>query len=860
MNSHRVTLRGWIALLVLASFLSGGEKTYCQFAASTLRSGAVPAWVNSTEADYAETNSEAAAGGQAFILLDTQANAGTAEIYLHFVKEITSTTGVQNGANLEFSWDPSYQRLTIHHIIVRRGADRINRLELNRFKIFQQETDINRQIYNGTLSAVLFLEDVRVGDRIEYDYTVAGDNPSLAGKFADSFLLAWPMPVHERKLRVLIPEDRKLNYVVHGQQATPTIRHLPETTEYSWSLRDVPAVAPEDQIPSWFTPYPWLEMSEYTNWTEVAQWAERLFAPTNLDSTEIQEAVTELRHPGDTAEQAVQRAFEFVQNDVRYLGIEFGPNSFRPSDPAKVLRQRFGDCKDKALLLSVLVRKLGYEARPVLVSTRWRHIAPDLLPAPSVFNHAIVQVTANGQTYWLDPTRSFQRGPIATRRFSHYGYGLLVDPRQTGLTPLPAPDPHEAFSETDEHFRIHGQKQPADLSITTTYTGSDAEWMRALLGSEGREQIGKDFLNTYARYYPEIKAVEPIAIIDATNKDSIVVVQSYVISNFWTLAKDKARYVCDFYPQSIHAWTTKPSITMRHMPMELSFPRIRAVRTRIELPREFRLSAVTNIITGPAAQLRIARTYNGRTLWLNYDYSALTNYVPPALTAKHLASLDEMERVLGYSLTWQNMEGGVARNQFNWPIFLLAVCFTGMVGGGAGLFCYMQCRSAGPSENAAPPLLHQNLNGLGGWLILVAFALLINPIRLIFVIIKNVNVFSLWKWQALTTPGTESYNSVWAPLLMFELLGQITLILFMAIGIVLFFQKRRLFPRWYIAALLVNALFVLGDVIGFHFLGTAATAQMRQILDRSTLSAFVGCMIWIPYMLKSERVKATFIR
>ena len=34
----------------------------------------------------------------------------------------------------------------------------------------------------------------------------------------------------------------------------------------------------------------------------------------------------------------------FVQNDIRYMGIEQGIGSIKPFTPEQVVKQRFGDC------------------------------------------------------------------------------------------------------------------------------------------------------------------------------------------------------------------------------------------------------------------------------------------------------------------------------------------------------------------------------------------------------------------------------------------------------------------------------------------------------------------------------------
>lgn len=866
MNEHLrpvlcgLSQRPVMAIFAIAVLFLGSGTVFGQQANSTVHTGAPPAWVEIIEPDLtASARSYQEAGGQVFNLIDTQVNVNSKETYSHIVKEITTEAGVQSGANLEFRWDPSFQELVIHRIIIQRGPERIDRLDPSRFRIIQQETDLNRQIYNGALSAVLFLEDVRVGDRIEYDYTLRGQNPSLKGRYSETLLMGWPMPLEHRRIRLLWPEERQLNFAVHGITAEPEVRRHNGLKEYIWDARQLPAVVVEDQIPSWFTPYPWLQLSEFTNWSDVATWATGLFVTTNLDAPELQREISNLKQPGLTAELTVQQALEFVQNNVRYLGIEFGPNSYRPTDPAMVLQHRFGDCKDKAFLLCTLLRGLGYDAAPVLVSTGFRKTLPDLLPAPDDFDHAIVHVVAAGSNYWLDPTRSYQHGPITQRYRPSYSFGLLVKAGMTNLIPIPASDAGAASTVTSEIFWVGGQKASTKLSVTTTFNGFDAEWMRAVLDAQGRERVAKSYLNDYAQRYPGATPETPLAVRDSRDSDTLTIVENYTITNFWFLSADKQRYDCQFYPLGIHSWIAKPMTTIRSMPMELSFPRMRLIETKVELPRSFKLSNLTNTIEGPAAELHVERTYQGRTVWLRYEYRALTNFVPVSLAAEHLASLDRMESALGYSLNWQNMDGVGTTSQFNWPIFLLAMFYaTGFAGGVGILFNQQRKKSRGPATGL-PPLLDQNLEGLGGWLILPCLGLIAGPIRLLVSMGKSMGAFSLWKWHALTTSGGVSYNPLWRPVLTFELLGQISILILDIFVLVLFFQKHRLFPRWFIVFLVLNAVFVLGDIFGVHSLGVLSPASTARHLQ-NIMSIVIGCGIWIPYMCVSQRVKATFVR
>jgi transglutaminase-like putative cysteine protease len=102
-----------------------------------------------------------------------------------------------------------------------------------------------------------------------------------------------------------------------------------------------------------------------------------------------------------------------VQDEVRYLGIELGTYSHTPTGPSKVFERRFGDCKDKTLLLATVLNELGIDARPALVNTDARRALDGWQPSPYAFDHVIVRAELGGKTYWLDPTTPYQRGTLA---------------------------------------------------------------------------------------------------------------------------------------------------------------------------------------------------------------------------------------------------------------------------------------------------------------------------------------------------------------------------------------------------------------------------------------------------------------
>ena len=64
----------------------------------------------------------------------------------------------------------------------------------------------------------------------------------------------------------------------------------------------------------------------------------------------------------------------------------------------------------------------------------------------------------------------------------------------------------------------------------------------------------------------------------------------------------------------------------------------------------------------------------------------------------------------------------------------------------------------------------KNLEGLGGWLIIVGLGIILSPIKIVVQTIPIYpDIFSSGAWERLTTPGSEVYNQLWAPIIIGEM-------------------------------------------------------------------------------------------
>ena len=153
----------------------------------------------------------------------------------------------------------------------------------------------------------------------------------------------------------------------------------------------------------------------------------------------------------------------------------------------------------------------------------------------------------------------------------------------------------------------------------------------------------------------------------------------------------------------------------------------------------------------------------------------------------------------------------------------------------------------------------QEPSGLGGWLILIAIGLVITPIRLVITSLAvHLPMFQDGTWEMLTTPGSDEYNALWAPMIIFEIVGNIGFLVNYIAMAFLFFRKSRFFPRTFIAVAIANLCFVVLDAWLLTFL-----LPNEPMLDPDTLKQVVRSLLsvalWVPYMLVSRRVKNTFV-
>jgi transglutaminase-like putative cysteine protease len=603
--------------------------------------------------------------------------------YFRVVRRVLSPSGVQNASELELDFDPSFQRLIIHHVDILRGADRIDSLEPERVRVIEKEDESDNRIYDGERTALLFIKDVRPGDVIDYAWSLEGANPILGGRYTDSYTLSSTVPTRRIRHRLLWPLGRPLQW----RGADPTITVLSEFQEQAlvWERHDVAALDVEDSIPSWYEPWESVAVTEFASWAEVAAWAEAMFRLDARSQDEVRQLAAKISAEHPTRDARITAAIRFVQDQVRYLGIEMGRNSHQPHQPWETLESRWGDCKDKTLLLVALLRELGLEAWPALVNTRLQQRLSEKLPSPFLFDHVIAQVVDRGRTYWIDGTIAEQGGTLSTIETPSDRVALVVHAETNALTPVITNT--KGAIVVEQKYTTTAYDQPTLLSMRTTYSGADADAMRSELAGLSLDDFTHERINHLAIDQPRIEAGGAPAIADDRLRNVIVVTERYRIPDLW---KDGH---WSWYPRVLGAHLRRPETMIRTMPLAFTHPLDVRQSVTFDFPEALEVRESTAVTEAAAFRYESSIDSNGRTVSIRQSLRSRADFVDAKDVAEHLTRLSAVWSEIGFRLAPKQLETATP-DYSNWIVgSIITACFIGI--------CWMLAtrrRPAAPAE------------------------------------------------------------------------------------------------------------------------------------------------------------------
>lgn len=271
----------------------------------------------------------------------------------------------------------------------------------------------------------------------------------------------------------------------------------------------------------------------------------------------------------------VSALHNYVRKNIRYIADMKNAHSFIPHTPDYVLKNGFGDCKDKAFLILSLAHQVGIKVNLVLLSTD-RNI-PINGAHVSNYDHVICSYDENGKTYYFDPTSEYTEfGSLPSNDISSYAF--VMDTLNPKITYIPKYD-QKPNIEIEISANVDSlNKAKARIRLNNDYF-SQAE--RA--NKEMRDVDIENFLNSIINSNFYKISLDYYKLI-STTENSVTYEAETDLSNF--LIESKNKLYLPKYPFSIYE---KKILDRESDRFELNFDRPHSI--------DFVLNLKTNNLT-----------------------------------------------------------------------------------------------------------------------------------------------------------------------------------------------------------------------------------------------------------------------
>jgi hypothetical protein len=474
---------------------------------------------------------------------------------------------------------------------------------------------------------------------------------------------------YERKQRPYIFEDRwDFQSTIPVEKSRYSL-HLPSAWEYRadwinfaeikpvetgnnsvWELKDVPRIEKElhklpdgalagKMVVTFYSDK--VRSQTYRTWNELAAWHAQLIAPSFGTSPAMQQKVLELAPASRPMLDRIKALARFAQRDIRYAAIEVGIGGLRPHPADEIFAHRYGDCKDKATLLSTMLTQIGVKSFYMPIHDE-RGYFTEKTPPNLGFNHVILAIQMPegsvtqplpaifthpklGKLLIFDPTNEWV--PFGELPFYEQdSYALLVTGSGGELIHLPASAPELNTFKRDAKLKLlsDGTLQG---QIQETMSGYHAMMARVYLKDESdndRKKIIEHFMGTNLGNFQ----VDGVEMENASEIDKDLVLRftftaSHYAKNAGPLLLVRPRVVGEMA-------STFDASKPRHYDYQFEAPFVRSDSVEISLPDGYSVDEFPNSAKGEFsfAEYKSKTEQAGNTLKYSREYRMQSTSVP----------------------------------------------------------------------------------------------------------------------------------------------------------------------------------------------------------------------------------------
>lgn len=339
--------------------------------------------------------------------------------------KIQDAQGIEQFSTLEFEFDPAFESLYVNSLLVRDEDGEVI-AEADRAAFYVTDTTDG---YEASTEETAHLPVPSLAPGVVIDVVVTKHTNVETGEMPlDIHYLSASRPIEYSALFV----NGKTGDVDYESFAVGEPRKSGKAIV--WDVTDPVVYRWEPMQPYFDRLLPWVYAG-----TTTADWGaagSEYFAKIEekLDNSRVADTARRLVRDVDDNVRKVEIISRYVQKELHYEAIEFGRRAYIPNPPRETLRNRYGDCKDHAVLLYAMLKAVDVPAELALVNLS-QEVLPGL-PNVDQFNHMIVSVPTPDKRLFIDATdKDFYLGRMPPRYMA--GNNALIIGEQSELVAIP---------------------------------------------------------------------------------------------------------------------------------------------------------------------------------------------------------------------------------------------------------------------------------------------------------------------------------------------------------------------------------------------------------------------------------------
>jgi transglutaminase-like putative cysteine protease len=299
---------------------------------------------------------------------------------------IKSQQAVESRSQADIAYSSDYQKVEILDAYTILPDGKKVKVADNAIRTVEDDLAGGATMFSDLKHKIIIFPNVQVGARVYYKVKTIEHTPLYPNHFYYAHHFSPSAQYDYVEFNFSYPKEMAMRVKSRDVSGKKTETDNKVNYQYIFKQTDIKLSEPSQVATSDFAPG--IYFSTFKDYIEYGQ-AYEVRAKDKMAVTPNVKKLAEQITKGIVDRKSQARAlYNWVSREIRYVAIYMGNGGIVPHAADDIIRNRYGDCKDKNTLLIALLKAKGIDASSAIINSGSAYAVPEL-PVFSPFNHVI---------------------------------------------------------------------------------------------------------------------------------------------------------------------------------------------------------------------------------------------------------------------------------------------------------------------------------------------------------------------------------------------------------------------------------------------------------------------------------------